>query len=250
MGRVVVGRIVKAFGVRGDVVVAPMGEDPDRFAPDSVLYGAAEGGREFLIESSRLQSDRLVVRFRGIDDRNEAEAMRNVVLFQDEEALPELPDGEFYHFQLIGLRVVREDESELGRIVRVHELPTSDVFEVQGPENEWMIPRTEEFVSGIDVEAGVVHLSARDDLLEAVGQARSQKESPGKIRRKAREEARRKAKERSAKEADASKSAEVPKTRNSSDGDAFEGTPTDPGPGSIRRSRGKRAGKLETEHGV
>ena len=193
MSRVVVGRIVKPFGVRGEVIVAPTGEDPARFSRGERLYVEPVGDEALEIRVSRVRTGNVTVSFEGIDDRDEAEQLVGIVLHQEEEKLPSLPDGAFYHFQLIGLSVEREDGTVLGEVARVHELPSSDVLEVRGGDHEWMIPRKDEFVASIDIEARRIVLSARDDLLEAVGQERSGKESRGKIRQRARADARRKA---------------------------------------------------------
>jgi 16S rRNA processing protein RimM len=188
-----VGRIVKPFGVRGEVIVDPTGEDPARFARGERLFVESVGDEALQVGVSRFRTGSVTVAFEGIVDRDQAEQLVGVVLHQDVDKLPGLPEGAYYHFQLVGLTVFREDGTLLGEVLRVHELPASDVLEVRGAEHEWMIPRRDEFIASIDIEAGRIVLSARDDLLEAVGHARVPKESPGKIRRRAREEARKKA---------------------------------------------------------
>ena len=209
MSRIVVGRIVKPFGVRGEVIVDPTGEDPARFSRGERLFVESVGDEALEVAVSRFRTGQVTVAFEGIDDREGAEGLVGIVLYQDEDKLPELPEGCYYHFQLVGLTVVREDGTELGEVVRVHELPASDVFEVRGAEHEWMIPRRDEFIASIDLEAGRIVISTRDDLLEAVGKARTGKESPGKIRRRAREEARRRAfEEREARREEKRKAAE------------------------------------------
>ena len=137
MSRVVVGRIVKPFGVRGEVIVAPTGEDPARFSRGERLYVEPVGDEALEIRVSRVRTGNVTVSFEGIDDRDEAEQLVGIVLHQEEEKLPSLPDGVFYHFQLIGLSVEREDGTVLGEVVRVHELPSSDVLEVPLPENSF-----------------------------------------------------------------------------------------------------------------
>lgn len=196
MARVVVGRILKPFGVRGEVVIAATGEDPGRFARGESLFVEPVGEEALQIRLSRLRGDQITVSFEGVEDRDTAEELVGTVLYQDEEKLPVLPEGSYYHFQLVGLVVRKRDGEVLGTVVRVHELPTADVFEVRSEDHEWMVPRSDQFVERIDLAKGEIRLKAVDDLLDAVAQARVKKESPGQIRRRARFEARRRAWER------------------------------------------------------
>lgn len=187
------GRIVKPFGVRGEVIVDPTGEDPARFARGERLFVEPVGDEALEVSVSRFRTGNVTVTFAGIEDRDQAEDLVGTVLHQDIDKLPPLPEGAFYHFQLVGLTVVRDDGTDLGEVLRVHELPASDVLEVRGPDCEWMIPRRDDVIASVDLEAGRIFLLPCDDLLEAVGHLRVAKESPGKIRRRAREQARQRA---------------------------------------------------------
>ena len=107
----VVGRVVKAHGVTGEVVVEIRTDDPDtRFAPGSSLRGRpSRGGPEsrYLVESVREHGGQLLVRLDGVADRNAAESLRGIVFVVDSEDLPPIEDpDEFYDHQLEGLQVV------------------------------------------------------------------------------------------------------------------------------------------------
>lgn len=212
MSRVVVGRIVKPFGVRGEVVIDATGEDPGRFARGVRLYGdgaPAELDGVLEVRLARHRGGSIVVAFEGIEDRDAAEELVGTVLSQEEERLPELPAGQYYHFQLVGLAVVRDDGTAMGEVIRVHELPAGDVLEVRGPGHEWMLPRHGELELAIDLAAHRIVVTASDDFLAAVGQVRTEHESPGRIRQRARQEARKKAWEaREARRREAAQAAE------------------------------------------
>ena len=109
----VVGRVVKAHGITGEVVVEVRTDDPDtRFAPGTPLRGRPSRGgpeRDYVVESAREHGGRLLVRLDGVADRDAADALRGTLFVVDSEDLPPIDDpDEFYDHQLEGLRV-RDD---------------------------------------------------------------------------------------------------------------------------------------------
>lgn len=167
MERVFVGRIVKAFGIRGEVAIEATGGDVRRFAPKARLFFAMEGDEARTVATSRVHLTHVLVRFAEVPDRNGAEALVGRELFLDATSLPTLPDGSFYHYQLVGLEVVQSDGRSIGRIERVIEAGGTDLYRVQGLDGEWLIPARQEFVASIDLEAKRMTLTARDDLFVA-----------------------------------------------------------------------------------
>ena len=119
----VVGRVVKAHGVTGELVVEVRTDDPDsRFAVGSTLRGKPRHGaaREYTVESVRDHGGRLLVRLAGIDDRDAADAMRGVVFVIDSAELPPTDDpDEFYDHQLEGLAVRTVDGRDVGTVTEV-----------------------------------------------------------------------------------------------------------------------------------
>ena len=103
---VVVGKITKAHGVRGEVTVLVISQTPERFDDGSSLW--LENGRELRIASTRPDRGRLLVTFEGVRDRAAAEVLRGAFLVVPESMLPELPEGEYWPHQLEGAEVVTE----------------------------------------------------------------------------------------------------------------------------------------------
>ncbi len=166
-GRIVVGRIVKVFGIRGEVVIEPTGDDPGRFARGTVLY-LSETGADFLEIAQVHASGRgLRAQFEGRPDRTSVEDLAGRTLYQDMADLPPLPEGVYYRFQLQGLRVTAADGSELGVLETVLDAPANDLYEVRGPAGTWLVPARKEFVQWIDLDRGEMRLTDRNDLLEA-----------------------------------------------------------------------------------
>ncbi|AGS72070.1 ribosome maturation factor RimM [Streptomyces collinus] len=153
--QLVVARIGRAHGIKGEVTVEVRTDEPElRLAPGAVLATEPASTGPLTIETGRVHSGRLLLRFAGVSDRTGAEALRNTLLIAeiDPEELPEGED-EYYDHQLMDLDVVTEDGTEVGRITEISHLPSQDLFIVERPDgSEVMIPFVEEIVTEIDLE--------------------------------------------------------------------------------------------------
>ncbi|MFZ3597209.1 ribosome maturation factor RimM [Streptomyces sp. BH104] len=153
--QLVVGRIGRAHGIKGEVTIEVRTDEPElRLGPGARLATDPAATGPLTIESGRVHSGRLLLRFEGVKDRTAAEALRNTLLIAevDPEELPEEED-EFYDHQLMDLDVVTVDGTEVGRITEISHLPSQDLFIVERPDgSEVMIPFVEEIVTEIDLE--------------------------------------------------------------------------------------------------
>lgn len=167
---VVVGKVTKAHGLRGEVVVLVFSDNPDRFEPGSSMF--LENGREVRVRASRPNGGRMLVAFEGVDDRNAAEALRGLTLVVPRSFLPELPEGEYWPHQLEGCVVVTESGRKLGAISDVVANRANDLWVVVDEAGaEIMVPAIREVIVDVDIEAGRVlvrdipGLTAPDDPL-------------------------------------------------------------------------------------
>jgi len=160
--RVVVGRIVKPHGTKGELVIEVMSDAPGRFARGSKLEaGDLEGARKTLtIHSTRDDRGRLLVRFAQVPDRDAADAVRGLLLSIPSGDAAPLPDGAYYDWQLEGLSVEDEDGHPLGTLARVEQGTGQDRWVVKTDDGEVQVPAVEEFVRRVDLEGGkiVLHL--------------------------------------------------------------------------------------------
>jgi 16S rRNA processing protein RimM len=186
-GRVLIGRILKAHGIKGEVTFSAAGDDPESLRPGLVVYlddGRGQMGSEARGDAARaLAGESLTLRsardgyrswllaFEEVTDRDQAELLAGRSLFVEEEALPPLPEGAYYQFQLVGLAVTRPDGTDVGRVSRVIDMPGHDLLEVQGALGEVLVPMRREFVEWIDLERGEIRLADRADLFEAQSKA-------------------------------------------------------------------------------
>ncbi len=168
---VVVGRIGRPHGVKGEVSVELRTDEPERrFAAGTVLrtrtpQGGAPHGSDrpesLTVRSTRWHQSRLLVSFEQVSDRTRAEAVRGLLLGVevDPEESPEDPE-EFYDHQLVGLRVVTRDGAEVGELAEVLHGSAQDLLSVKAPDGrEILVPFVTELVPEVDVAGGrvVVH---------------------------------------------------------------------------------------------
>jgi 16S rRNA processing protein RimM len=156
---VLIGVIVGAHGVRGELRVAPETDFPERFArlgPVSVEPKAA-APRLMKITAARSHTGKglVLLRLEGIDDRDAAEALRGSALRIRERDLTALPEGQYYEFQILGLAVVTEEGRALGPIIDIIHTGANDVYETP----QAMIPAVDPIVRQVDLEGQkmVVH---------------------------------------------------------------------------------------------
>ncbi|MEV8289101.1 ribosome maturation factor RimM [Streptomyces niveus] len=152
--QLVVARIGRAHGIKGEVTVEVRTDEPElRLGPGAVLATEPASTGPLTVETGRVHSGRLLLRFAGVGDRTGAEALRNTLLIAevDPQDMPEDPD-EYYDHQLMDLDVVLADGTEVGRITEITHLPSQDLFIVERPDGtEVMIPFVEEIVTEIDL---------------------------------------------------------------------------------------------------
>jgi 16S rRNA processing protein RimM len=122
-----VGRVTRAHGLAGDVVVAPISNAPSRFAPGAVLDLR---GRAVRVTRVRSQGDHIVVHFDGVDDRTAAEQLRGAVLLGEPLGAP--PEGEVWVHELIGCTAFDTHGNELGRVEAVQDNPAHDLLVLEG----------------------------------------------------------------------------------------------------------------------
>ena len=162
--RIVVGRIVKPHGIRGELVVEVLSDAAERFARGAVLEAGdpqadSEGIRRTMtVRSTRDDRGRLLVHFAEVRDREAADAARGLLLSiaRDDAAPP--PEGTFYDWQLEGLAVEDEDGRRLGTLARVEQAPAQDLWVVDTGDGEVMVPAVDEFVRRVDLEGSRIVL--------------------------------------------------------------------------------------------
>ena len=165
---VVVGRIGRPHGVRGEVTVEVRTDDPDlRFVPGAVLRTDPAERGPITIAGVHWHSGTLLLRLEGVDSREAAEAVRNTELLVDVADLPEIEDPDsFYDHQIVGLTAQLPDGTVLGEVTVVrHE--AQDLLVVRRVEGgEVLIPFVSAIVPTVDLDGGFLVVDPPEGLLE------------------------------------------------------------------------------------
>jgi 16S rRNA processing protein RimM len=154
---VLMATIGAAQGLRGEVRVRTYTADPTALGDYGHLH--SEDGRIFEILEIREAKNIAIVRFRGINDRNAAEALAGLELFIERDNLPddELEEDEFYYADLEGLEAVDEEGKSYGTVSAVYDFGAGDLLELKGPgRRPALIPFSEAAVLEIDLEGGKI----------------------------------------------------------------------------------------------
>lgn len=150
---VCVGAIAGAFGVGGEVRLKSFTAEPRAIASYGPLM-TEDGARSFTVTLTRPVTGGLGARLSGVTTREQAEALRGTTLWVARSALPNLPDDEFYHADLIGLTVFDPGGARLGRVKAVHDHGAGDILEITGESGSILLPFTREAVPTVDLKAG------------------------------------------------------------------------------------------------
>ena len=167
--RLVVGRVGRAHGVRGEVLVDVRTDDPEgRLGPGSVLGTDPAGTGPLTVESGHVHSGRLLLAFEGVADRTAAQRLCGTWLLVDvpDDEVPEDPD-EFYDHQLVGLPVVTVAGDPVGEVAEMLHLPGQDVFAVRRPGgDEVLVPFVAQIVPEVDLDGRRIVVEPPDGLLD------------------------------------------------------------------------------------
>ena len=161
--RVDVGRVKGAYGVKGFLRVESLSDVPERFAIGSKIF---LGNSQSIVENFFWQNDSLILKLDCINDRDDALSFKGTVLKIGIDQVASLPDGHYFHFQILGMQVKSKDGDNLGKIVEILNTGTNDVYIVKGIDSkELLIPAIPEVVQNIDVDSNLMTISLLDGLI-------------------------------------------------------------------------------------
>lgn len=164
--RICVGAFAGAFGVRGEVRLKSFCTEPE----DITTYGplwTEDGGTSFEIAIERPGKNEFIASVVGVRTKEAADALKGTRLYADRDALPSLPDDEFYHVDLIGLTVQDAGGREVGKVVSVQNHGAGDLLEISGPgmKTPALLPFTLANVPTVDLTAARVVIDPPEGVL-------------------------------------------------------------------------------------
>jgi 16S rRNA processing protein RimM len=155
-----VGRLRRTHGVHGEMQMDVLTDFPERLKPGATLYAGPQH-TPLRVLSVRPHDQAMLIAFEGVRTPEEAAGLRNQILYVPARDLPPLEEDEYYHHQVLGLRVVDESGLPLGKLVEILETGANDVYIIRpdiGP--ELLLPAIQETILKVDLQAGEmrVHL--------------------------------------------------------------------------------------------
>jgi len=167
----IVGRVAKAHGVTGELIVDVRTDDPElRFAPGAILRAKASDHRErnYVVAAVRPHGNRLLLRLEGVADRVAADAMRGSLFVIDSEDLPPIDEPDtFYDHQLEGLLVRTTAGRDIGTVTEVLHTAAGELLAVDRADaDELLVPFVSAIVTSVSLDSGIVEIDPPKGLLE------------------------------------------------------------------------------------
>ncbi len=163
------GRALKAWGLAGEIKVEPYADTMAITAGLAGVYVGPVGGNLawYVVERVRRVGSGWVLKLRGAETPEQAARLVGRELLISRSDAPPLPEGTYYHADLIGLRVVSEEGRELGQLVDIWETGANDVYVVHGRQGEWLLPATREVVRRVDLAEEIMLVRPLEGMIDA-----------------------------------------------------------------------------------
>ncbi len=152
-----IGKIVNTHGIKGEVKVAMYTDNINNFKKNNIIY---VDNNEYVIETSRLQKNMIILKLKNVDNMNDAENLRNCII-TIERSKKKLPEGTYYIADLVGLEVYTDEGKLLGKVADIYNTGANDIYTVKTIEGkEILLPAIKDVIKNIDLENKkiIVHL--------------------------------------------------------------------------------------------
>lgn len=163
-----VGKIINTHGLKGEVKIATWTDSPDVFEDiEYVIIKSKKGDITLNVAGVKYQKNNIIVKFRELERIEDAEPLKNSVLYVPREMLGELPEGVYYIADLIGLEVFDDEGHKIGVIADVFSTGANDVYDIkrEGQKN-LLLPAIDDVVLNVDIEGGKVTVHIMEGLLD------------------------------------------------------------------------------------
>lgn len=161
MKKVVIGKISAPHGVRGEVRIVPLTDFPERFENLKTVF--LEDDSKMELESVKFSNKFIIAKFKNINSRNDIEIFNGKLLMLNRSDIPSLPEGEYYNFDIIGLEVIDDKGSKLGKITEVLKTGSNDVYVVEG-KKQILVPALKKVVKEINLTDGFMKVELLEEL--------------------------------------------------------------------------------------
>ncbi len=159
---ITIGQILAPWGVKGKLQVRVITDFPQRFAPSSKIY---INRQPMTIDSTEQHKGKVIIKLNQIDTIEAAQRLRGQPIEIHHSQLHPLPEGQYYHFQLMGLEVWTTQGELLGNITEILTAESNDNYVVSGDKGEILIPAIEDVVKSIDLDRRRITIEPIEGLL-------------------------------------------------------------------------------------
>jgi 16S rRNA processing protein RimM len=163
---VVIGKFRRPHGIRGEIRMTVLTDFPDLISPGQTIY-AGERHQAYTIRELRWHGDDLLLSLKELPDRTAVEIFRNIMVYMKSKDMPELPEGEYFIHQLVGMEVITDQGDKLGILKEILVTGANDVYLVESQEGkELLLPAIEEVVLDINQENNQILVHILPGLLD------------------------------------------------------------------------------------
>ena len=165
---ITIGKVVKPFGVKGEMKIESLTDFPERFQDLKSVYLVSPTGKELVVtvRSVRYTGAVPYMLFKGYDTPEDAKTLNGWLLKVPEQEVMPLPEGRYYWYELIGMEVVSEEGETLGTIVDIFETGSNDIYVMKQGKREIYIPAIRQVIKQVDRQAKRMVIRLMDGLME------------------------------------------------------------------------------------
>jgi 16S rRNA processing protein RimM len=163
----VVGTVVSTYGIKGKIKVYPASEILQGFSPGDHIWlkGRDEKDRRYHLTSIDLFKRHIVLGIEGISAADEAKGLVGCSVLVEKKRFKTLPEGEYYSFEILGLKVFTESGKLLGEVKEIVPTGSNDVYVVRDSDKEYLIPAIQSVIKEIDLKKGMVVIHPLEGLI-------------------------------------------------------------------------------------
>ncbi|MGB7061547.1 MAG: ribosome maturation factor RimM [Candidatus Zixiibacteriota bacterium] len=167
MNKVAIGKISRVRGLKGEMVVVPLTDDPERFLKLEKVTLTKDGtSKEFLVENAREFKGKVLLKLKQVDSPEEAKKLAGGFIEIEKDQLVQLPQGSYFIFDIVGLEVVTAKGERIGTVKEVISLPANDLYLVEGEEKLYLVPAIKQVVKGIDLKEKKMIIQPMEGLFD------------------------------------------------------------------------------------
>ncbi len=151
-----IGKLQRTHGVKGEIIMEVLTDFPEKIVPGNIVHiGSSQ--MEYEVATVRPTADKMLISFKGLNDCDKASILRNQIVSIKTEDANQLPEGEYYHHEIIGMIVVEEDGNAVGTVSEILVTGANDVYIIKKENGEeLLLPAIRDAVRSIDRESRIM----------------------------------------------------------------------------------------------